>query len=213
MSNSRFEIPAGVERVCLLIRHSEAPKKGGNHNKTLTAAGATLAQDCFPFYEEVLGEVSAQFGEPSFHCSEFPRSLITAWEMFDAEVITQEPALKVHASLTEINGGAWFKEQAAAGKGEPEIIRTFLADPSLMTDSFRKYQKEYADFIAGKSGSNPAGKFVVGVCHEAGISLAARGLLTDEQLGMDKCDGVLFFVAGGVIIGAEKVVPVYERNS
>ena len=211
MSNNRFEIPAGVERVCLLIRHSEAPKKGGNHNKTLTAAGATLAQDCFPFYEEVLGEVSAQFGEMSFHCSEFPRSLITAWEMFDAEVITQEPALKVHASLTEINSGEWFKGQAVAGKSEPEIIRTFLADPSLMTDSFRKYKQEYTNFVTGKTGSNPNGRFVVGVCHEAGISLAAQDFLQANQLGMDKCDGVLFFVAGGVIIGAEKVVPAYNR--
>ena len=211
MTNSRFEIPAGVERVCLLIRHSEAPKKGGNHNKTLTAAGATLAQDCFPFYEEVLGEVSAQFGEPSFHCSEFPRSLITAWEMFDAEVITQEPALKVHASLTDINEGAWFKEQVGAGKGEPEIIREFLGDPSLMTDGFKKYEEEYTDFITGKAGSNPNGKFVVAVCHEAGISLAAQGYLPSEQLGMDKCDAVMFFVAGGVIVGAEKVVPAYNR--
>jgi len=211
MSNSRFEIPAGVERVCLLIRHSEAPKQGGNHNKTLTAAGANLAQDCATFYDQVFDQITPQFGEPSFHCSEFPRSLITAWELFEAEVITSEPALKVHASLTEINGGEWFKGQGAAGKGEPEIIRTFLADPGLMTDSFRKYAKEYTDFITGKSGSNPTGKFVVGVCHEAGISLAARGLLVDEQLGMDKCDGVLFFVAGGVIIGAEKVAPVNER--
>lgn len=210
MSESRFNIPAGVERVCLLIRHSEAPKKGTNYTKTLTAAGATLAQDCFPFYEEVLGEIATQFGGPTFHCSEFPRTLVTAWEMFDAEVISAEPSLKVHASLTDVNEGAWFKGLVAEGKTEPEIIRAYLADPALMTDGFKKYRQEYMDFITGKVGSNPNGKFVVAVCHEAGISLAALDFLPADQLGMDKCEAVLFFITGGVIIGVEKVVPIIK---
>lgn len=209
-----FSIPNGVERVVLMIRHSAPPSGGTDVNKTLTAEGASLCHEVSEFYTSLVALLSQAMGEvvPTYSCSIFPRSFVTAWEIFHAVNINMEAGLKVWASLLAINNGDWFKAQKAAGLTEPQMIRAFLADPSLMTEAFGSYEYNYTSFIKGQAGSVGvvASKLVVAVCHEAGISLAARDHLPADQLGLDKCEGVLFYVAGGVIVGAEKVVPKHE---
>jgi hypothetical protein len=205
----KVTIPDGVERVVLMIRHSAPPKTGTDANKTLTPDGAMLCQQVAPFYNDLVDQIGDHYGIPSFHCSPFPRSMMTVWEIFCAGNINVEDWLKVWASLLQVDHGAWFEEQRVAGKTEPEMIRTFLLGSHLEKGSFTYYKRNYTAFITGEIGSqeNQNSRFAVAVCHEAGISLAAQGYISDEQLGLDKCGAVLFYVAGSVIIGAEKIVP------
>jgi hypothetical protein len=207
-----MQIPAGVERVVLMIRHSVAPKTGNDGNKTLTIDGKYLCQAVRDFYDGLVTDIGASLNVPmaSYHCSTFPRSMMTAWEIFGVANIQAEETLKVWASLASVNGGEWMKAQMAAGKNEPAMIREFLSDPKLMTTGdFGNYRRNYVEFIEGQSGSDEAkkAKFVVAVCHEAGISLAASWHLPVEQVGLANCEAVLFYVTGGVIVGAEKIVP------
>ncbi len=213
MQEKKFEIPSGVERAVLMIRHSVAPKTGTDGNKTLTLDGMYLCEAVREFYQSLVCDISVSLNVPtaSYHCSTFPRSMMTAWEIFRVPNIQAEESLKVWVSLMSIDGGAWAKAQMAAGKNEPTMIREFLGDQgvSLWTADFDDYQRNYTEFILGNVGSEEArrAKFVVATCHEAGISLAAAGCLLENELGLNNCEAVLFYVSGGYVVGAEKIVP------
>lgn len=208
-----MKITSGVDRVVLMIRHSIASKAGTDANKTLASQGIQLCREVAAHYGALMHQIAEQYGDVTYCCSTFPRSAMTAWEIFYPGNLNFEECLKVRASLLAIDGGEWFKARKAEGKSESAMIREFLGDPALMTDDFREYQRNYMKFVEGKSygtGESRTARFVIATCHEAGISLAAQGHLAAEDLGLENCEAVLFYVAGGVIIGAEKIVPNRE---
>lgn len=211
----KFVLPGGFDRVVLMIRHSVAVKTGNDLNKTLSPEGVALCHEVKQFYMDLAMQIMNKMGvSPAFCCSPFPRSFVTAWEMFGAANINIEECLKVRASLLTIYEGKWAAARKAEKMNEPQMIRAFLADPSLMTGDFVAYNASYTKFVEGLSygtGESRSAKFVVAVGHEAGISMAANGFLLADQLGLDNCEAILFYVAGGTIVSAEKIVP--EKTS
>lgn len=197
-----LNVPNGAASATLFIRHTHSVQAGPQERRTITSAGIELCRLASLFYIGLVRQLEERFGTQAvYYASPFIRSELTLWEIFHPEVrpIIDE-RLGFKASLKDLQSGEFMK--AHKGQSVHEIYADFVAiagnDPAFKNDALR-----YLNFVQDTSVA-----VKVGCAHETSISNAARlfDLLPMEQLGLEECEGVIFFCSpDGHVIGAQKV--------
>lgn len=198
---NQLVVPEGANRVALVIRHAASVQEGDQFTRTITEEGIERAHNFAPLYNEIVTTLTSSFGPPEFICSEMIRSQMTQWEMFHPRQMRRDALLNVTATLKSVNGGDWYKSVKERNLDDHQIIQEFVNDRSLWEgQSFGEYATNYQKVVIGGEA-----KFKVVTAHEVAISLSAAQFLAPEELGLEDCEAVLFFLADDKIVGAVKV--------
>ncbi|MDD5341863.1 MAG: hypothetical protein PHI73_00785 [Patescibacteria group bacterium] len=200
-----FSIPSNAHSVTLLVRRSKAHNDVPAESRSLTDAGISLCEDVQPYLEDVVGSLGARFGVPHYYCGPSPAMLITCFILFEPKQMTVHPHLTVTASVKHLQGGRWFAEMLAAKQSRVQIMRTALKDITLWGgEPFGQESGRLYQFLTEEGNES----FRIAVADEPAITMALLDKVDDTQLGLAPCVGLLVFRdQGGIIIGAQKLVP------
>lgn len=208
-----IQIPAETERVVIMVNCS-IPSVNHSGQGRLGTEGVALAMGVRQQYIELFDWVKTTAVAIPSRTTCYTSEDLTAQQTFqiifkDEPGATAKSELNQIAFLEKIQDGKWFKAQSA-GQNLPKLIREAISQPKLQKGQpWEDGHVNYLEFLL--FGNTVKSEVSLVVAHEPHISQAAINHLPLDQLGLNPCEAIIFFLKNhkGVsdIVGAVKFVP------
>lgn len=200
---------ANATRCVIRVRHSLSVQEGPNEARTLTLQGVFLCRKVREKYLTLIMVFERQFGKAVFASSPFPRALLTAFLVTEAENIHIDDRLGLELSVKKAPAppgsthANLYDHWKSEGLTLSEMISRLADDLSLFGD--QPVEMGLAKSEDFNKRAFPESNLIVAFGHEPGISLLANGFVKKEDLGLNECQAFVFFYdANGKCVGVEK---------